>query len=386
MHSLFIEKPLSALHVWVWIPVPLGTSQELVHSVEHRIFLDSKIAALEDETVRHNGMTFWSGIRLEFTIPPARFAELEIALAELFKKPLPKMSFEERERFARELEEGGGDTFDRALDRFRSAFSEANGLKHSGKDEDAIWASLDFSAVRLLAVGEVDVASEGGSGSGFESATFEPYMDGDEPEAHRVAPDDFRHRHEEGATRCAAWLPSSRPDLVFPTLKEELADKPEDEEEYGLGESDPGMDYVLMFPSIVEDARDFAFHALFLQHVRIRTDIDFRDTGRTYDPAVEDYFEDGFAVSGIHLITSDTSKKLPALPKKPSEKEFLKTRDSLAFQNAIFVDQLLYGSFPVLGIPPEDALAAIASYPYADFAERFDRAVARVSTFWGIGG
>lgn len=169
-------------------------------------------------------------------------------------------------------------------------------------------------------------------------------------------------------------------------MKEELADKPEDDEEYGLGESDPGMDYVLVLPSVVEDARDFAFHALFLQHVRIRTDIDFRDTGRTYDPVVEDYFEDGFAVSGIHLITSDTSKKLPNLPKKPSEKEFLKTRDSLAFQNAIFVDQLLYGSYPVLGIPPAEALAAIAAYPYDDFAERFDRATARISIFWGIGG
>lgn len=172
MHSLFIEKPLSALHVWVWIPVPLGTSQELVHSVEHRIFLDSKIAALEDETVRHNGMTFWSGIRLEFTIPPARFGELESALAELFTKPLPKMSFEERERFARELEEGGGDSFDRALDRFRSAFSEANGFEHSGKDEDAIWASLDFSSARLLAVGAVT--------GGFHADS-----------------DDFRNRHEE---------------------------------------------------------------------------------------------------------------------------------------------------------------------------------------------
>lgn len=370
MHSLLIEKPLSALHVWVWIPVPLGTSQELVHSVEHRIFLDSKIAALEDETVRHNGMTFWSGIRLEFTIPPARFMELETALAELFKKPLPKMSFEERERFARELEEGGGDSFDRALDRFRSAFSEANGLKHSGKDEDAIWASLDFSVARLLAVGVLEKSQRGiaGSEDGFGPPTF-----------------GTDRRRDESVFR-PIWSPSARPDLVFPTLKEELADKPEDDEEYGLGDPDPGMDYVLIFPSIVEDARDFAFHALFLQHVRIRTDIDFRDTGRTYDPVVEDYFEDGFAVSGIHLITSDTSKKLPALPKKPSEKEFLKTRDSLAFQNAIFVDQLLYGSFPVLGIPPDEALAAIAAYPYADFAERFDRAAARVSTFWGVGG
>ena len=172
MHSLFVNKPLSALHVWVWIPVPLGTSQELVHSVEHRIFLDPKIAALEDETVRHNGMTFWSGIRLEFTIPPARFGELESALAELFTKPLPKMSFEERERFARELEEGGGDSFDRALDRFRSAFSEANGFEHSGKDEDAIWASLDFESARLLAVGAVTSGLHAGS-------------------------DDFRNRHEE---------------------------------------------------------------------------------------------------------------------------------------------------------------------------------------------
>lgn len=279
------------------------------------------------------------------------------------------MSFEERERFARELEEGGGDSFDRAVDRFRSAFAEANGFEHSGKDEDAIWASLDFDSARLLAVGDL-VESPGESsesGDAFGPSTF------------------GTDRRRDGIVSRSTWSPSLRPDLVFPTLKEKLADNPEDDG-YGLGNPDPGMDYVLVLPSIVEDARDFAFHALFLQHVRIRTDIDFRDTGRTYDPVAEDYFEDGFAVSGIHLMTSDTSKKLPNLPKKPSEKEFLKTRDSLAFQNAIFVDQLLYGAYPVLGISPDDALSAIRGYPYADFVERFDRAAARVSVFWGIGG
>lgn len=172
MHSLLLQKPLSALHVWVWIPVPLGTSQELVHSSEHRIFLDGNIAALEDQTVRHNGMTFWSGIRLEFTIPPEKFGELQTALSELFQKPLPKMSFEERERFARELEEGGGDFFDRAIDRFRAAFSDANGLEHSGKDEDAIWKSLDFGAVRLLAVGDADRSGPGGLGTESVSGDF----------------------------------------------------------------------------------------------------------------------------------------------------------------------------------------------------------------------
>ncbi len=82
------------------------------------------------------------------------------------------MSFEERERFARELEEGGGDAFDRALDRFRRAFAEANGHAHSGKDEDAIWSSLDFSAARLLAVGALTGGLHADS-------------------------DDFRNRHEE---------------------------------------------------------------------------------------------------------------------------------------------------------------------------------------------
>ena len=222
MRELLVNKPLSALHVWVWIPVPLGTSQELVHSVEHRIFLDSDIAALEDETVRHNGMTFWSGIRLEFTIPPARFGELKTALAELFRKPLPKMSFEERERFARELEEGGGDSFDRAVDRFRSAFAEANGFEHSGKDEDAIWASLDFDSARLLAVGDL-VESPGESsesGDAFGPSTF------------------GTDRRRDGIVSRSTWSPSPRPDLVFPTLKEKLADNPEDDG-YGLGDPDP---------------------------------------------------------------------------------------------------------------------------------------------------
>lgn len=279
------------------------------------------------------------------------------------------MSFEERERFARELEEGGGDAFDRALDRFRRAFAEANGHAHSGKDEDAIWSSLDFSAARLLAVGDVRVSRGGVADSedGLGSPTF-----------------GTDRRRNEAVLR-TAWLPSPRPDLVFPTLKEALPDDAEADEWRGLADPDPGMDYVLLLPSIVEDARDFAFHVLFFQHLRIRTDIDFRDTGRTYDPVAEDYFEDGFAVSGIHLMTSDTSKKLPALPKKPSEKEFVKTRDSLAFQHAIYVDQLLYGSHPVLGIPPDEALRAIAEYPYEDFVERFDRACERVSTFWGVG-
>ena len=279
------------------------------------------------------------------------------------------MSFEERERFARELEEGGGDAFDRALDRFRRAFAEANGHAHSGKDEDAIWSSLDFSAARLLAVGDVRVSRGGIADS--EDGLGSPAFGTD-------------RRRDEAVLR-TAWSPSSRPDLVFPTLKEALPDDAEADEWRGLADPDSGMDYVLLLPSIVEDARDFAFHVLFFQHLRIRTDIDFRDTGRTYDPVAEDYFEDGFAVSGIHLMTSDTSKKLPALPKKPSEKEFVKTRDSLAFQHAIYVDQLLYGSYPVLGISPDEALRAIAEYPYEDFAERFDRACERVSMFWGVG-
>lgn len=349
MLPLEISKPLSALHVWAFIPVPLGTSQELVHSVEHRIFLDPKIAALEDETVRHNGMTFWSGIRLEFTVRPERYGELRESLSTLFSKPLPKMSFEERERFARELEEGGGDFFDRAIERFRKAFAESNGFEHSGKDEDAIWKSLDFASTRLLAVG----------------GAF-----GQEPVA-------------DVPGSPSSWSPAPRPDLVFPTLKEEI--KAREDEDYGLAEPDPGMDYVLLLPSIVEDAKDFAFHALFFHCLRLKADADFRDTGRTYDPIAEDYFEDGFAVSGIHLITSDTSKKIPALPKKPSDPEFAKMRDSLAFQNEIYLDQLLFGSFPVLGLDPESCVRAIAEFPYSEFAERFDRAVARVSVFWGRG-
>lgn len=343
MHAFSIQKPLSALHVWAFVPVPLGTSQELVHSIEHRIFLDPRIAALEDAIVRHNGMTFWSGIRLEFTIPPERFDELSEALASLFENPLPKMSFEERERFARELEEGGGDAFDRAIDRFRRAFAEANGFEHSGKDEDAIWKSLDFAETRLLAVGNLPE-------TGF--------------------PD--------------SWVPEARPDLVFATLKEELVQKEEDDD-FGFSDPDPGMDYVLLFPSVVSDARDFAFHSLFFQFLRIKADTDFRDTGRTYDPIAEDYFENGFAVSGLHLITSDRDKKPPALPKKPSRAEFEKTRDSLAFQNAIYQDQLLFGSFPVLGLSPEGAVAAIAEYPYEEFSDRFERALSRVSVFWSRG-
>ncbi|MDQ1343977.1 MAG: hypothetical protein QG650_697 [Patescibacteria group bacterium] len=344
-----IQKPLSALHVWVWIPVPLGTSQELVHSVEHRIFLDPKIAALEDRTVRHNGMTCWSGIRLEFTIVPERFEELRCALAELFSKPLPKMSFEERERFAREIEEGGGDFFDRSIDRFRTAFSEANGFEHSGKDEDAIWQSLDFSSVRLLAVG---------NRQSFQST--------------------------EGSVDFHGWSPAVRTDLVFPTLKEELFAKTEDAE-YGFSDRESGMDYVIILPSIVEDASDLAFHALFFQHVRLKADSDFRDTGRTYDPIVEDYFEDGFAISGMHLMTSDTSKRLPALPKKPARAEFENTRDSLAFQQSIYLDQLLYGSYPISGILPKDALSSLSSFSYQEFSDRFNRAVDRVSIFWGNG-
>ena len=170
------------------------------------------------------------------------------------------MSFEERERFARELEEGGGDSFDQAVDLFRSAFAKSNGFAHSGKDEDAIWSSLDFESARLLAVGEVDVASGGSSGNGFESATFGTDRSG-----------------SESVSR-SDWLPSLRPDLVFPTLKEELKDAPEDRGYADQGDAESGMDYVLILPSIIEDARDFAFHALFFQHVRIRTDIDFRDT------------------------------------------------------------------------------------------------------------
>ncbi len=327
--------------------MPLGTSQELAHSMEHRIFLDPKIAALEDATVRHNGMTCWSGIRLEFTVRPERLEELREAVIHLFSGPLPKMSFEERERFARELEEGGGDFFDRALDRFRTEFSKANGFEHSGKGEDEIWSDLDFSKSRMLVVGET-----------------------------------LPRTGENPITRFAPpWLPASRSKLVFPVLKGELNEKERDFLE--IVPPDAGMEYVLLLPSIIEDARDYAFHCLFFHHLRLRADIDFRDSGRTYDPIAEDYFEDGFVVSGIHLVTSDRSKKLPALPKKPAKAEFEKTRDSLAFQASIYLDQLLYGTYPVIGIGPSEGIRAIAGYPYDDFVERFDRACERVCVFWG---
>lgn len=292
-------------------------------------------------------MTFWSGIRLEFTVPPSRLEELRSALFELFSKPLPQMSFEERERFARELEEGGGDFFDRAIDRFRIEFAQLNGFAHSGKDEDRIWTSLDFLNARTLIVGESP---------------------------------DFRQNPSIIEQGPKEWIPAVRDEIIFPVLKEELFEK--DDEHFGFSDLEPGMNYVLVLPSIIEDARDFAFHSLFFHHMRLRTDTDFRDSGRTYDPIAEDYFEDGFAVSGIHLVTSDRSKKLPSLPKKPSISEFEKIRDSLAFQNAIYLDQLLYGSFPVIGIGPLECVKAIAKYPYDDFIERFDRACERVSIFW----
>lgn len=149
-----IHAPLNAVHSWIFIPAPLGTPQELLHSVEHRIFLDPTIAALENAVVRHNGMTYWSGIRLEFTIVPSRFGELVTALERLFSGKLPKMSFFERERFARELEEGGGHILDRALDRFRSECFVLNGIMVDARDEEDVWAHLDFGRARMFAIGE----------------------------------------------------------------------------------------------------------------------------------------------------------------------------------------------------------------------------------------
>jgi hypothetical protein len=145
-----VPSSLSALHAWAFVPVPIGTSQELVHSVEHRIFLDAGIAALEDTVVRHNGMIHWTGILLDFTIRPERLGDLVSALEHVFDHPLPKMSFEERERFVRELEDGGGDFFDRTIERFKIAFFEANGYAHSGKDEESIWESLEFPETRFF--------------------------------------------------------------------------------------------------------------------------------------------------------------------------------------------------------------------------------------------
>jgi hypothetical protein len=350
-----LSKPLSALHVWAFVPAPLGVSGELLHSIEHRIFLDAKIAALEDDVVRHNGMTLWSGIQLEFTIPPHRRDELERALASLFSNPLPKMSFEERERFARELEEGGGDFFDAVLDRFKTAFYESNGLKHSGKDEEGIWESLDFSKTRMLLVGD-------------------------------VAPTDDRK-----------WAGEDRSDLVFPVLKEEVSKKPskkrddgdefdnEDGEDEGIDPRDADMDYALVYPSFVSNVRDYAFHRLFFRLLRTKTDTEFRDTGRTYDPISENYFENGFAVSGIHLITSDRDKKLPALPKKPDKKTFEALRDSFAFQSAIDHDQLLFGHYPAIAVDPFEAERAIASFEYGEFVSKFDAELKKVSFFWGRG-
>lgn len=156
-----VRKDLSALHAWAFLPVLVGTSQELVHSVEHRIFLDPGIAALEDAVVRHNGMTHWTGILLDFTVRPERLDDLVSALGAVFSSPLPKMSFEERERFARELEEGGGDFFDRAIDLFKRAFYEANGFVHSGKDEESIWKTLDFGNARFFGIGRIPERDDG---------------------------------------------------------------------------------------------------------------------------------------------------------------------------------------------------------------------------------
>jgi hypothetical protein len=145
------------------------------------------------------------------------------------------------------------------------------------------------------------------------------------------------------------------------------------------------MDYALLFPSRVTDVDEFAFHELFSQLLRMKIDAEFRDTGRTYDPVSEKYFEDGFVVSGLHLMTSDTDKRLPNLPKKPDARAFEKFRDSLAFQMAIDHDQLVYGDYLIVGLDPAECLEAVRRYRYDDFAHGFDAATKRVSLFWGRG-
>jgi hypothetical protein len=178
-------------------------------------------------------------------------------------------------------------------------------------------------------------------------------------------------------------------------LREELPEyEPEPGEDGGRGgfafdDGDRGeslMDYVLLFPSVIENARDFAFHQLFFRFLRQKTDADFRDTGRTYDPVSESYFEDGFAVSGIHLMTSDQKKRLPEFPKKPDQRSFEKFRDAVAFQIAIDLDQVSYGAYPVMGIPPSEALEAIKKFGYGEFVEKFARSCDRVSVVWGKSG
>lgn len=146
------------------------------------------------------------------------------------------------------------------------------------------------------------------------------------------------------------------------------------------------MDYVLLFPSAIEDPNDFAYHELFFRFLRQKTDEDFRDTGRTYDPVAESYYEDGFAVSGIHLMTSDRKKRLPEFPKKPDRAEFERFREAVAFQLAIDQDQLAYGPYATVGLAPEDCLSAVGRFDYSEFCERFARSCDRTSVLWGRNG
>lgn len=269
-----IDRTLNAIHAWLFIPVPLGTPQELLHSVEHRIFLDPRIAALEDAVIRHNGMTCWSGIRLEFTLHPSRVGELIAVLGKVFSEKLPKMSFFERERFARELEEGGGHVLDRALDRFRSEFFRQNDVLVEVSDEEDVWSRMEFGSARMLLVGPIPHAHDGMSGSDLRPRSLE-WGNDTFIESWRSEP--MNDANVLGGTK--TWK--------FPVFKEELPELPDmassesgtpfdpegdfdSEESFGAEEPYDGFDvpdgpieYAIVFPSMARTAREYAFHVLF---------------------------------------------------------------------------------------------------------------------------
>ena len=365
MSVRFVHRPLAALHAEVFLPAGWKCPHQLLHVVEHRLFLHPALRDLEDDVVRHEGWAEYSGLRLSLTVPPRRAGALLAALREVLSGPLPPMEPGERERFAREMELGGeGGAAARALDLWRARFADANGLAAgSPASEDAVWASLRSGEPRILLVG--DRAACGGLGDEGDWAA---------PAA------DFVFPQVQG--ELPAWAPKAQAGFGDGPAPDDDGYGPDEGFEPLVPAERSGCRYAVLLPSPLAGPAQYAAHVLIFEVLRARMAEQYSDAGRTYDPVAFHRWEDGMVLSGLDIDTLDTSARPPKFPKCPQPEDFAYFRDALAFQLEIDGDRLVLDGCTSAGLLPDARPAAVRALAYGEFRAAWDAAKSRACVAW----
>lgn len=361
----FVDKRLSALHAEAFVPAGDGVPHQLLHVVEHRLFFHPALRALEDAVVRHEGWAEYSGLRLSITVPPQKCGELVAALEQAFADPLPPLSREERERFAREMELGGGGDFSgRALDAWRGKFAQANApAGPQAADEDAVWEAMRPAEARVLLVGDKSRCAGVPAEAAWEPREREfvfPDLNGELP------------------------LPPPRKQAGFADGADDGFESPEPEGDYEplVPEERLGCRYAMVLPSRLAGPREYAAHALAYECARVRLTEQYSDAGRTYDPIAFHRWENGFVVSVLGMDTSDAKVRAPKFPKCPKPEEFSALRDALAFQLEIDEDRLVLDGCTSAGLLPKERAAALRDLTLGQFSAAWEDLRKRASILW----